>query len=598
MGLVRLAFFALSLFAPPAAILADSSSALTVTATGLNNVLAILPQVSAATDYTGALNAILSVGKRAYLPYTGTPYQISASFTFAAGSVLVCDPGVVIKSTAKTGRFFSSPNSGAQIFGCTFDGQSAPNFALGRIDGDRFVWSGGAAKNTGQLTITGADNTIQGVQFLNGTTTALKLQGSLRANILENEFQNNAGFGIWGDNGAADGLLRGNWTVGNGLELIGLTSHTSAIRIIANRASGTGDNCFSISGNDHLVVGNRGVGCAYNPLGLYGNRNTVTGNVFKNGGQVHNPNFPYYSSMNDVPYAGIYLVSNFGGAAQNNIIVGNEVDDDQPLKTQAYGILLASAYKSWTPNLSVAASSFIYSAGNIYRAAAVGTTGSIAPTHTIGSVSDGGVAWTFIAATDVMSREPANNVIGPNRVYRAGTSQYADHTTSHANMLITEFGLTLNESAGTGPSTFTGGLQRKLPDWSPGVAVKFGDALHVASGNRSYRMAGGCATSTAAPSHSLGTVTGKDGCTWLYLGSSAYYPQVALNPLDSRANAPLYIGATDSVTAACPEYAGAGSPEGKVRAPVCGTYRRTDGGAGTTFYVKESGTGTVGWITK
>lgn len=43
---------------------------------------------------------------------------------------------------------------------------------------------------------------------------------------------------------------------------------------------------------------------------------------------------------------------------------------------------------------------------------------------------------------------------------------------------------------------------------------------------------------------------------------------------------------------------GAGSPEAVVTAAVGAIYRRTDGGAGTTLYVKESGTGNTGWIGK
>jgi len=44
--------------------------------------------------------------------------------------------------------------------------------------------------------------------------------------------------------------------------------------------------------------------------------------------------------------------------------------------------------------------------------------------------------------------------------------------------------------------------------------------------------------------------------------------------------------------------AGAGTPEGVLAAPVGSTYARTDGGAGTSFYVKESGTGNTGWVAK
>lgn len=43
---------------------------------------------------------------------------------------------------------------------------------------------------------------------------------------------------------------------------------------------------------------------------------------------------------------------------------------------------------------------------------------------------------------------------------------------------------------------------------------------------------------------------------------------------------------------------GSGTPEGSVTAPVGACYSRTDGGAGTSFYVKESGTGNTGWVAK
>lgn len=43
---------------------------------------------------------------------------------------------------------------------------------------------------------------------------------------------------------------------------------------------------------------------------------------------------------------------------------------------------------------------------------------------------------------------------------------------------------------------------------------------------------------------------------------------------------------------------GAGTPEGVVTAVVGSMYTRTDGGANTTLYVKESGTGNTGWTAK
>ena len=43
---------------------------------------------------------------------------------------------------------------------------------------------------------------------------------------------------------------------------------------------------------------------------------------------------------------------------------------------------------------------------------------------------------------------------------------------------------------------------------------------------------------------------------------------------------------------------GTGSPETVVPAPVGSQFIRTDGGAATSFYVKETGTGNTGWVGK
>jgi hypothetical protein len=48
----------------------------------------------------------------------------------------------------------------------------------------------------------------------------------------------------------------------------------------------------------------------------------------------------------------------------------------------------------------------------------------------------------------------------------------------------------------------------------------------------------------------------------------------------------------------CLIYAGSGSPEGVLTAPICSLWLRTDGGASTTLYVKQSGVGNTGWVAK
>lgn len=57
------------------------------------------------------------------------------------------------------------------------------------------------------------------------------------------------------------------------------------------------------------------------------------------------------------------------------------------------------------------------------------------------------------------------------------------------------------------------------------------------------------------------------------------------------------IEGNDIITAAT-IISGTGSPEGVVTAVVGRLYLRTDGGVGTTLYVKESGSGNTGWAAK
>lgn len=58
-----------------------------------------------------------------------------------------------------------------------------------------------------------------------------------------------------------------------------------------------------------------------------------------------------------------------------------------------------------------------------------------------------------------------------------------------------------------------------------------------------------------------------------------------------------FLGGANTLGAS-PVKVGAGSPEGVLVAKVGTLYLRTDGGALTTLYVKESGTGNTGWVAK
>lgn len=60
----------------------------------------------------------------------------------------------------------------------------------------------------------------------------------------------------------------------------------------------------------------------------------------------------------------------------------------------------------------------------------------------------------------------------------------------------------------------------------------------------------------------------------------------------------VYAYRTILGTAAIQILTGAGTPEAAVTAPVGSLFLRSDGGASTTLYVKQNGTGNTGWVAK
>lgn len=108
-------------------------------------------------------------------------------------------------------------------------------------------------------------------------------------------------------------------------------------------------------------------------------------------------------------------------------------------------------------------------------------------------------------------------------------------------------------------------------------------------------------------------VSGLDGISYTTFNSgtagkvSGIYPATVLNSGAFRYIARVSdLTASGTVTAtggfvnngSVVWLAGGGSPEGAVTAVVGSLWSRTDGGAGTTLYVKQSGTGNTGWVGK
>ncbi|MFM0327344.1 right-handed parallel beta-helix repeat-containing protein [Caballeronia glebae] len=266
----------------------------------------------------------------------------------------------------------TSGTSRARYQYCTFSGQRSHGVYC---DGDGHVFDRNEFSGCGG----------SGLAFV-GVTAALNEAAG-------NVFDRCANFGIWNAQGANRNLMSGNRTIGNGLELIGVTSDSWGHRIISNHASGTGDNGISVSGYRCTVTGNICENNANHGLGLYGERNAVTSNVCRNNGQRN-------VATPGGAYAGITCTPAFGGLARKNVLTCNICDDDQASTTQFYGVkVTTNSHVQWTAGTTVTVANLVRFNGlNLYRTSKQGTTGSTPPTHSSGTVSDGSIEWTWIAS--------------------------------------------------------------------------------------------------------------------------------------------------------------------------------------------------------
>lgn len=78
----------------------------------------------------------------------------------------------------------------------------------------------------------------------------------------------------------------------------------------------------------------------------------------------------------------------------------------------------------------------------------------------------------------------------------------------------------------------------------------------------------------------------------IYIGSNLLPAENNIAVIGTNGVTVLYLNGTVGW------FRGTGTPEAAVIAPIGSFYSREDGGAGTSFYVKESGTGNTGWVAK
>lgn len=348
---------------------------------------------------------------------------------------------------------------------------------------------------------------IEGNYFSAGNSHGVHISNASQFNTVHNNFvEAMDGFGIIMDQAANNNIITDNYCETNTIELVGVTFDCFNNIIANNIASGTGDNGISVTGYNNSVTGNICFSNFHNGICIYGKYNTVTGNTCYNNNVVASQ------------FAGICLSPEFGGEAIRNVITGNNCFDTAVSPTQYAGIFVKSnAYNVWTAGQVISGTNaYRYYGSNVYKATGSGTTGATPPTHTVGTVSDGAVSWTFLF-TAKYSLQAAENTISGNNYYN-NQSNRTVHITSSMNNHIAERAL---QNFG----------HIVTSQWTTATSYTYGDMVYYADtttgSRRIYRNAtSGTNTSGATPpTHTSGGVT--DGTiTWYYVGTTDQYNQI------------------------------------------------------------------------
>lgn len=204
-------------------------------------------------------------------------------------------------------------------------------------------------------------------------------------------------------------------------------------------------------------------------------------------------------------------------------------------------------------------------ASNSVQLVGVSTAGTLA----MDNVNDLGLVGGIYTAITNTANSLGNNSLAPTRLV---TQPFVDNSSGHTTLW------TYNPSLSDG---LTAGA------FAPGQAIALRNAAYL----QGVKQAGGNTTKSI-----VGLDTGDNvrlapaSDSVVAVGSAANFTNMVGG--DFAVAGKVRVGGTPFITT------GTGSPETVVTAPIGSLFLRTNGGASTTLYVKESGTGNTGWIAK
>ena len=167
----------------------------------------------------------------------------------------------------------------------------------------------------------------------------------------------------------------------------------------------SGINDFSSGGSTTRIVSIIGTSVAANDLHLAledAHHPTLTGNNFGTGGSTSATNalFSVLWARNKFTL-GASNARGYRGCAILQFRKESSTTWSYGLRSLAPWVSINGLYEPWETNKVISgAGVYRFNDTNHYVSTGAGTTGATAPTHTSGTVSDGGVSWTYVDSTD------------------------------------------------------------------------------------------------------------------------------------------------------------------------------------------------------
>lgn len=232
---------------------------------------------------------------------------------------------------------------------------------------------------------------------------------------------------------------------------------------------------------------------------------------------------------------------------------------------------------------------------------AIMTDGSASGIITVGTNTMEGMTtgYDFTNGNCTVSIGPSNFFSVTNPLKAGAGHTYADYNNGYGTATMGGFsGPPTRDSAVANATLMLGG---RTATQAAGYQNIYGTSLFSAGGqiNENFTLgtsglAGFGAVLGTGIEHAIAWGYSADGTIFAVYAKAPATPLSSSNIMFSVLNGNGFLKLKTGILIT----SGVGSPEGAVTAPVGSTYSRTDGGAGTSFYVKESGSGNTGWVGK